>query len=216
MKHINKIFSLFLLLTFAMATLSCQEQKAVNSNNASNAPAAATVKAESPTEAFKLLFAAVKSKDPEQIKQIMSKGTLAFAEGYAAQTKQTLNKALENGFTAPTLADSLPEIRDERIKDNFGAVEVFNLKDNRWEDLPFVLEDGGWKLAVGDVFQDTFKSPGKSRGETEREASNTMTPMPTNMTQFPEVSNGNKSVKTPSASDSTKSVEVPKQDKQKQ
>ena len=194
MKYKNKIISSFFLLALALFTFSCQKQQAVNSS----APAATqAVNAETPTEAFKVIFAAVKAKDSERIKQMMSKGTMAFAEGYAMQTKQTMTETLKNGFTGPALADSLPEMRDERIKDNFGAVEVFNPKDNRWEDLPFVLEDGGWKLAVGDVFQDTYKKPGKSIGEMENEGSKNINSFPTNTSgnqAMPPIPNANKQV----------------------
>jgi len=63
-----------------------------------------------------------------------------------------------------------------------GAIEVYNSKDSRWEDLPFVLEDGKWKLAVGDLFAGTYKSPGKGRDALEKEAANAANP---NMTQAP-------------------------------
>lgn len=215
MKHTKKNITLFLLLTFVIFNFACQKQQSEAGKNQSPAQTAQTVKAQSPTEAYKMLFAAVKAKDTATIKQLMSKGSLGLAEFNANNQKITLEKSLENGLVAPTLSPTLTEIRDERIKDNFGAIEVFNAKDNRWEDLPFVLEDGSWKLAVGDLFQDTFKSPGKSKGQIEREASNTMTTVPTNTTNFPEASNGNKSIKTPPATDGTKSVEVPKEDKPK-
>ena len=211
MKHKNKIFSIFLLLTLTLLSLSCQKQQA----EPGKTQPTQTVKAQSPTEAYKMLYAAVKAKDTATIKQLMSKGSLGLAEFSASQQKKPIDKILENGLVAPTLADTLSEIRDERIKDNFGAVEVYNPKDKRWEDLPFVLEDGGWKLAVGDLFQDTFKSPGKSQGQIEMEASNTMTMMPTNTTNFPEMSNSNKSAKAPPVPDGTKSVEVPKENKPK-
>jgi hypothetical protein len=193
MKYKNKIISSFFLLALALFSFSCQKQQAGNSSTPAAAP---EVKAGTPTEAFKVIFAAVKAKDSERIKQMMSKGTLAFAEGYAAQSKQTMDEALRNGFTGPALADSLPEMRDERVKDNFGAVEVFNPKENRWEDLPFVLEDGGWKLAVGDVFQDTYKKPGKSIGEMETKIPN-VSDFPTNIPgnqKMPPISNANKPI----------------------
>jgi len=158
----GKFIKASVLLVFALLSFSCQKQTATQ-----------TAGAQTPTESFKMLFDAVKSKDTEKIKKMMSKGTLNFAEGYAQQTNQTVEKALENGFTAPTLAASLPEIRDERVKDNFGAIEVYNQKNKRWEDLPFVKEDEGWKLAVGDVFKGTYKSPGKGKSQFEPDAANT-------------------------------------------
>jgi len=210
MKYKNKITSFFLLLTFAFVSLACQKQQMGNSSNVSTAP---TVKAQSPTEAYKMLYAAVKAKDSDKIKQLMSKGSMGLAAFNADRQKISIEKSLENGLVAPTLSDSLTEIRDERIKDNFGAIEVFNQRDNRWEELAFVLEDGGWKLAVGDLFQDTFKSPGKSRGQIEMEASNKGMPIPSgSVTNFPDVSNSNTAVKMPPAP-GTKSVEVPKEKK---
>ncbi|MCY7348188.1 MAG: hypothetical protein LH614_18505 [Pyrinomonadaceae bacterium] len=218
MKHKNKIISSLLVLTFALAGLACQKtteagNKTTESGNKQSVP---TVKAQTPTEAYKMLYAAVKAKNTDQIKQLLSQSSLGLAEFSAGQQKKPVEKILENGLVAPTLSDSITEMRDERVKDNFGAVEVFNQKENRWEDLPFILEDGGWKLAVGNLFQDTYKSPGKSKGQIETEASNTMTIMPSNtVTNFPEMTNSNQSVKTPPMPDGVKTVEVPKSEKPK-
>ena len=213
MKYKNKVISVF-LLSVALLSLSCAKQTAQSGNN-SNSNSSSGDKAQTPTEAYKMLFAAVKAKDKEKIKQLMSKSTLGLAEFSGSQQKKSVDQILENGFVAPTLAPSLTEIRDERVMDNFGAVEVFNPKDDRWEDLPFVLEDGGWKLAVGDIFQNTYKLPGKGRAQIEREASNTGMPMPANSVADSAVIDGKKSVQVPPSSGGNKSIEVPKEDKPK-
>ncbi len=136
----------------------------------------------SPTEAYKQLYSAVKSKNTEDIKKMLSKKTHAFAEMVAARQNSPIEKVFENGFTATTFSDTLPEIRDERVSGEFGSVEVWNSKDKRWEDLGFVQEDGGWKLAIGEMFGGTFKSPGIGRAIKEAEAanllSNNMVPAP--------------------------------------
>jgi hypothetical protein len=147
-----------------------------------------------------MLFTAVKAKDTEKIKQMMSKATQGLAELTAVRYKQTIEKSYENGFTATTIADALPKIRDERIKDNFGALEVYNQKEKRWEDLPFIYEDGGWKLAVGDIINDKYKSPGKGQARIEQEATNTsgnnvIQMMPNG--NFPAVTNSNKTNPVP-------------------
>ncbi len=195
MKHTHQIVAVILLTVVAFTGFACQKQQAGTESNS-----AAAVKAQSPTEAYKLLYAAVKAKNTAQIRQLMSKSSLGLAEFSASQQKKTADQILENGLVAPTLADSITEIRDERVKDTFGAIEVFNTKDNRWEELPFILEDGGWKLAVGDLFQDTYKSPGKSANQLADEASNTMTTAPSNKT-----ANNSAAV-----DQKDKSVEVPK------
>ena len=128
----------------------------------------------SPTEAYKQLYAAVKAKDTEKIKATMSKNTQAFAQMVASRQNSPIEKVFENGFTATTFAETLPEIRDERISGEFGAIEVWNAKEKRWEDLGFVNEDGSWKLAIGEMFGGTFKSPGPGRAIKEQEAANVL------------------------------------------
>jgi hypothetical protein len=128
--------------------------------------------ADTPTAAYKRLFAAVKSKDVDAIKKEMSKKTIAFAESAAARQNTPMNKVYENGFTATTFSETLPEIRDERVSGDMGAIEVYNSKESKWEDLPFVMEDGSWKLAIGDLFAGTYQSPGKGRAQKEAEAAN--------------------------------------------
>ncbi|MGI8786495.1 MAG: hypothetical protein ACR2HG_01870 [Pyrinomonadaceae bacterium] len=203
MKYKYRIASVFLLVIFVCLNLSCAKQTAQNT----------AVAAQTPTEAYKMLYAAVKAKDTEKIKQLMSKDTLNLAQFNADRQKITLEKSLENGLVAPTLADSLTEIRDERVKDKFGAIEVFNPKDNRWEDLPFILEDGSWKLAVGDLFKGTYQSPGKGQTEIEREASNVEMPPP-NAAPLPNLPKGKSPPQFPMANEN-KSVEVPKEEKPK-
>lgn len=126
----------------------------------------------SPTDAYKQLYAAVKSKDTEKIKATMSKNTQAFAQMVASRQNSPLEKVFENGFTATTFSETLPEIRDERVNGEYGAVEVWNSKDKRWEDLGFIYEDGSWKLAIGEMFGGTFKSPGVGRAVKDQEAAN--------------------------------------------
>jgi hypothetical protein len=125
-----------------------------------------------PTGAYKRLFTAVKSKNTEAIKKELSKRSIEFGVMFAQRSGKSVEQAYENGFTATTFSPTLPEIRDERVKDNMGAVEVYNSRDKTWEDLPFVYEDGAWKLAVGDLFAGTYQSPGKGRDLVEKEAAN--------------------------------------------
>jgi hypothetical protein len=127
---------------------------------------------DTPTAAYKRLFDAVKSKQTESIKAQMTQNTVQFASSVSQQNKTPLEKVFENGFTATTFAPSLPDIRDERTNCNMGAIEVWNAKNNAWEDLPFMIENGTWKLAVGDLFKGTYKSPGKGLASREAEAAN--------------------------------------------
>lgn len=139
-------------------------------------------------QAYEKLYKAVKSKDSEQIKQIMSKNSIGLAEFAASQQKKTIEEVLANGFTATTFAESLPKMRDERIKDEFGAVEVWNEKDKRWEDLPFIKEDGVWKFAIGDAFKGSYQKPGLGQAIKEQEEANAKNP---NLVPMAPPTNGN-------------------------
>jgi hypothetical protein len=181
MKNIYKIFGLILLFISFLVALACQKSNVANNqspvNSASNTATApqmdfAEQRANTPTEAFKLLFGYVKAKNTQGIKSMMTKDTVAFAQFQAESRNVPLEKVLENGFTATTFSDALPEIRDERIKENMGAVEVKNVKENKWEDLAFMLEDGGWKLAIGEIFKGSYQKPAVGQSFKEQEAAN--------------------------------------------
>lgn len=160
----QKIIALSFTVAFAFLAFSCQPAKQDIGG------------AQTPTDAYKMLFAAVKSKDTEKIKKMMSKDSMIFAESAAKQQNKPLEAVLENGFYASTFAAALPRMRDERVKDNFGAVEVWNEKERTWEDVAFIKEEDGWKIAVGDIFRGTYQMPGKSQTIREREEANTMNP----------------------------------------
>jgi hypothetical protein len=149
----------FFVVTPLLLAASCSSQIAGSNEN-------------SPTGAYKRLYAAVKAKNTEAIKKELTKSSVDFGSMFAQRSGKTLEQAYENGFTATTFSPTLPEVRDERIKDNMGAIEVWNSKDKVWEDLPFIYEDGAWKLAVGDIFAGTYESPGKGRDVIEKEAAN--------------------------------------------
>lgn len=176
----KKVIALSITLGLLMIIVACGDGTQSNSSTPVDPN-------DNPTEAYKRLYTAVKANDPAAIKNAVSEKTHGLAESLAARQKKTVEEVYKNGFTATTFAESLPEIRDQRIKDNMGAVEVWNSKDSKWEDLPFIREASGWKLAIGDVFANTYKSPGRGRDMIEREAANAISgnqmapvPMPMN------------------------------------
>ena len=164
----KKYLALLTLLTIAVVFVACGDSPASNSDEVLENPN------DTPTEAYKRLFAAVKSKNTESIKNEMSAATQAFAGFVGKQQNKTLDEVFANGFTQTTFAETLPEIRDERIKGKMAAIEVWNAKSNIWEDLPFIREKTGWKLAIGDAFNKSWTSPGKGRDAREKEAANVL------------------------------------------
>jgi len=131
---------------------------------------------DTPTAAYKRLFAAVKAGDTNAIKAEMTKKTLEFNHFGAQRFGKSDDEEIRYGMTSTTQTDTLPQIRDERVKDNMGALEVWNAKENRWDDLPFMIEDGKWKLAYGDGYAGIWHSPGKPRSEIEGDAANALRP----------------------------------------
>lgn len=163
----QRILLLFGVLSLLLAAFSCDGGKP-----------AYDAHGDTPTAAYKRLYAAVKSGNAGAIRAEMSKKTIQFAASTAKQMGKSADEQVIHGMTATTYSEAIPEIRDERIKDNMGAVEVWNSKESRWEDLPFMIEDGKWRFALGDAYSGTFHSPGKGRSEIEHEAANALrTPM---------------------------------------
>lgn len=158
----RKVIVLFTVIAAAFLAIACSDEAAV------------TIESGSPMEAYRNLFNAVKAKDTAAIKAVMSKGSIALIEYQAKQSKSPLEKVYENGLTRTTFAETLPAMRDQRIEGDFAAVEVWNERDKTWEDLPFVREDGSWKLALGDAFAGRFKSPGPGRARKEAIAANAL------------------------------------------
>ena len=163
----------------------CGESGTGNNSNANAAPPERVCSpiSDTPTAAYTRLFDAVKSKDTQRIKGEFSVRSQEFAESIAMRQKNPIEKVYVNGFTGTTMAATLPEIRDERILGCWAGVEVRNEKEGRWEDLPFVNENGAWRFAIGELFGGEFKSPGKSQDTKDKEAANAMRPQqqPVNM-----------------------------------
>lgn len=156
-------FVLFALSVFAVAC---------GGNEGGSGPAAGG--GDTPTDGYKKLYSAVKSKNTDSIKAQVTKKSQEFAQMISQRNNEPIDKVFSNGFTATTFAEKLPEIRDERVNGDMGAIEVWNDKDKRWEDLPFIKEDGAWKLAIGEMWAGTYKSPGIGRAQKEKEAANAM------------------------------------------
>jgi hypothetical protein len=174
---IYRIIGLILLLTMIAFAFSCKpnETQQTNSNGATAKAPKEKVdvgNAQTPMDAYKMLFKAVKAEDSESIRKMMSPNSIKFAEAAAGRGNKSIDDVLKNGFYASTMTETLPDMRDERMKDEFGALEVWVSKEQRWEDVAFVKETDGWKIAAGDQFSGTYKSPGMPQTTKEKIAAN--------------------------------------------
>jgi hypothetical protein len=103
-------------------------------------------KASTPTEAFKAFYEAAKSKDVATIKRLMAKEALSKMEERAKQANKSLDDFIadqsQNGIP-PTM----PETRNEKIDGDNATLEFKGPGgDNNWRTIPFVKEDGEWKI----------------------------------------------------------------------
>jgi hypothetical protein len=116
----------------------------------------------SPTATLKAFYEATQKKDAEGIKKTLSKGTLEMLEGFAKAQNKTLDESLKSGLASDTNTDKMPESRNEKIDGDKATLEVKNDKTGSWETVPFVKEDGTWKIAFDQMFRDAFKNMGNS------------------------------------------------------
>ena len=160
-KHRNdlmKIYGItFIISAFILTACSSPQTAnvAVNLTNsanttantvAQNQPQTMQPSATSPMETIKVLNEAAKTKNTEAIKRVVSKGTLALMEKTAQEQKTTVDELLKKDDGAPF--EELPEMRNEKITGETATVEVKNNESGEWTALPFVKEDGVWKVAI--------------------------------------------------------------------
>ncbi len=56
--------------------------------------------------------------------------------------------------------EKLPETRNEKITGDTATLEVKNDKTGKWDTLPFVKENGEWKIALDKFLENMLKGLG--------------------------------------------------------
>lgn len=134
-----KIYKFAFIALLALIFMACQ----------------ATNQTLSPTETMKALNDASRKKDVETIKKLVSKSTLDQLEQSAQQQKTTVNELLRPEDGAPF--QELPETRNEKISGDAATIEIRNNATNDWETMPFVKENGVWKIAYDKFVEDIMQ-----------------------------------------------------------
>lgn len=107
-----------------------------------------------PTATFKTFYEAAKSNNVEGVKKAMSKKTMNAITKAAAKDNKSVDEALKDvAKDAPT---SPPETRNEKIDGDKATLEIKDDKKDKWDTVPFVKEDGMWKIALLDEFSDAM------------------------------------------------------------
>jgi hypothetical protein len=135
MKNYKTILVAFLALAFASCSMFQQ--------------------AATPTDTLKKFVEASQKKDVEAIKQTLSSGTIKMIEESAKKQNITLEESLKKDDS--NALKEMPETRNEKIEGDTATVEVKNKATNDWDKIPFVKEDGKWKIALDKFMQDLMK-----------------------------------------------------------
>jgi hypothetical protein len=94
------------------------------------------------------------------MKKSLSKGTLdMFDKLGKAQNKSTDD--LLKDVDKDDKSEKMPETRNEKITGDTATLEVKNDKTEKWDTLPFVKENGKWKIALDKFLEDIMKGLGE-------------------------------------------------------
>lgn len=109
----------------------------------------------SPSATHKTYVEAMASNDVPAIKKVMSKAALVMLEKRAQTQSKTLDDLLKEWKVGPDDAKWMAEERNVKITGDTATIEVRGSKGGTddWSTLPFVKEDGEWKIAL-----DRYKS----------------------------------------------------------
>jgi hypothetical protein len=103
----------------------------------------------SPTATMKAFFEATRKKDAEGFKKTLSKGSLDTIEVFAKAQNKTLDELLKSGIKTLDAGQSsaTPLMRNEKIDGETATLEVQDGENGDWKSVPFVRENGEWKIA---------------------------------------------------------------------
>ena len=125
-----KIYLLIFVMISIISTTGCGMMSAVGA---------------SPTDTVKTFAAGLKDKDPEKVKNFLSKNSLKMLEGGAKANNQTVDEFIKSGKASEGMKE-IEEYRNEKIEGDTASVETKH--DGKWETIYLVKEDGAWKVAL--------------------------------------------------------------------
>lgn len=124
--------------------------------------------ANSPSDVLKQYVAASQKNDIETMKRLLSKGSLALIEKSAKAQYTTTDELLRK--EASVKIQNAPETRNEKIEGDTATVEVKNETNGEFDlKMPFVKEDGTWKLARDKYIEEAMK---KATEEVNKQLAN--------------------------------------------
>lgn len=130
--------------------------------------------AQSPTDVMKILNEATKNSDTATMKTLVSKGTLTLLEESAKEQNTTVDELLKADEGSPF--EELPEMRNEKVEGDKATIEIKNKLNGEFTTVPFVKEDGSWKIALDAYLKElqerAVKDLGKAPANTKSAPAN--------------------------------------------
>jgi hypothetical protein len=121
-----------------------------------NQPTTKTLAENTPTETLKQYVEASRKKDIATMKRLLSRASLELIEKSAKEQNLTTDDILRK--EASVEIKNAPETRNEKIEGETASVEIKNEKTGEFDmRLPFVREDGAWKIARDKYIQELMK-----------------------------------------------------------
>lgn len=157
-----KIYQIMIIALAALWFAGC--------GGATNAPQTA-----SPTDVLKTYVEASDRKDLAAVKQTFSKGTMKMYEDAAQKRKISVDEVIKDQFELASSAELKSKIQSgkETIEGDTATVEAKDNNTGETEKIPFVKEDGVWKIAFDKFMEDLMN---KMREEMKIPASNLSKP----------------------------------------
>ncbi|HEY0428044.1 MAG TPA: hypothetical protein VGC76_09715 [Pyrinomonadaceae bacterium] len=124
-----RFYKVILVLSAAIAAASC---------------AGVAPKPSTPLETLKSYTLAIKKKDTTAMKLLLSDASLKMAEQQAREQNTTVDEIVKNE-TLFTGNQTRLDYRSEKTEGERATIEVKN-STGAWDTVPFVLEDGIWKI----------------------------------------------------------------------
>lgn len=161
----------FIIALAALAFAGCTATREANTTKTTNVPANAnsantatvvnkaeepakpaekpassdTAAMDSPSATLVTFIEAIKKKDGETIKKCLSKNALTALEATAKEGNMTVDQMIIEGDDMSN--EKTPAVRNEKITGDTATLEVEDEKEKKWDTVPFVKEDGNWKIA---------------------------------------------------------------------
>ena len=150
---------------------SSSSSSSTSSTSSSSKTSSGSTTGMSPIEVLKAYNDAAVKRDFAAIKQYVSQGTLSQMEAEAKKQGKTLDEAMKDS-PSPSQAD-MPQLSNEQITGDTATVDMS--AQGHTVKMPFVKENGGWKVAMDKFLADAMgkmESSPSTEGNSEGDHSN--------------------------------------------